>query len=409
MKRSLFVLFVIILLAVSALPAAAVVELTSIEAPYGIMYKVYNDSVAERVSVSCLFTDNYAAISSMTNEESMEKYGISNINTYIQIDYRIDGGEWQADELWNTTPTASEQGGQVPKGDTVRTFDLLYLMNESTREKISDIVKTNEKGQYVFDLDNHTLEFRMRTSMLYTGNDVNQVETSEWTEVITVKRDADFGKAPSELEAPKLYNPRIEYREEDEMPYLAFDVKTPESIKEAEAWLSTQMPTYISLNVEIAKGDGAWESAQFSGEGGHYSNETKTVYLTAVDVDDVSKMKIRAQYGTYIETENGTQSLDSEYSDEMEFDVPRWSEGKGIVHARCKICAICHPIFGQCMFVLGGIILVVLVVAAVPLKMYLDNVKKKKAAEEAEKKRRLEEERKAYDSKKQEKKQKNKK
>ncbi len=408
MKRALSVLFVIILLAVSVLPAGAVVDLTSIEAPYGIVYKVYNDTVAERVSVSCLFEDNYAAISSMTNEESMAKYGISNINTYIQIDYRIDGGEWQADDVWGTTPTASEHGGQVAKGETVRTFDLLYLTNESTRNKVGDIVKTNEKGQYVFDLDNHTLEFRMRTSMLYTRNNVDQVMTSAWTDTVKVEREVDFGKAPSELEAPKVYNPRIEYRE-DEMPYLAFDIKTPESIKEAEAWLSTQMPTYISLNVEIAKGDGAWETAQFSGEGNHYSNETKTVYLTAVDVDDVSKMKIRAQYGTYIETENGTQPLNSDYSDVLEFDVPRWAEGKGIVHARCKICAICHPIFGQCMFVLGGIILVVLAVAAVPLKMHLDNVKKKKAAEEAEKKRRLEEERKAYDSKKQEKKQKNKK
>lgn len=409
MKRALSVLFVIILLAVSVLPAGAVVDLTSIEAPYGVVYRVYNDTVAERVSVSCLFTDNYAAISNMTNEESMKKYGISNINTYIQIDYRIDGGEWQADDVWETTPTASEYGGQVANGETVRTFDLLYLVNESTRNKIGDIAKTNEKGQHVFDLDKHKLEFRMRTSMLYTRNNVDQVITSEWTEVVTVKRDVDFGKVPSELEAPELYNPRIEYREEDEMPYLAFDIKTPESIKEAEAWLSTQMPTYISLNVEILKGDGTWEDAQFSGEGGHYSNETKTVYLSAVDVDDVSKMKIRARYSTYIETENGTQPLTSDYSDAIEFEVPRWAEGKGIVHARCKVCAICHPIFGQCMFVLGGIILVVLVVAAVPLKMYLDKVKKKKAAEEKEKKRKLEEERKAYDKAKQEKKNKNKK
>lgn len=408
MKRALSVLFAIILLVVSALPAGAAVELTKIEKPYGIVYKVYNDMVAERVSVSCLFTDSYAAISSMTNEEAMKKYGIADINTYVQIDYRIDGGEWQADESWAATPSASEYGGLVPKGETVRSFDLLYLTNESTRKGLGDLVRTNDKGQYVFDLENHTLEFRMRTSMLYVKNNFEWVMNSEWSDVVEVERDVDFGKAPATLEAPKAYNPRVEYLENG-MPYLAFDIKTPESIKEAEAWLSTQMPTYIQLQAEIDKGNGVWDVADLSMSSGHYANETKGVYLSAVDVDDASEMRIRVRYLTYIETDNGTNPLYSEYSDMLEYEVPRWAEGKGILHARCKICAICHPIFGQCMFVLGGIALVVLVIAGVPLKMHLDKVKQKKAAEEKEKQRRLEEERKAYAKAKQEKKNKNKK
>lgn len=408
MKRALSVLFVIVLLAVSALPAGAVVELTEIEAPYGIVYRVYNDTVAERVSVSCLFKDNYAAISGMTDEEAMKKYGISDINTYIQIDYRIDGGDWQADEIWGTTPAASAFGGQVPKGETVRTFDLLYLVNESTRKKIGDLAVTNDAGQFVFDLDNHTLEFRMRTSMLYTKNSVNQVMTSAWTDTVKVERDTDFGKAPTELEAPKAYNPRVEYLE-DEMPYLAFDIKTPESIKEAEAWLSTQLPTYIQLQTEIDKGDGSWEEVNLSSSSDDYSNETKIVNLLPADVDDVSQMRLRVRYLTYLETDEGTVPLYSDYSEELEFEVPRWAEGKGLMHARCKVCAICYPIFGQCMFVLGGILLLVIVVAAVPLKMHLDKVRKKKLAEEKEKMRKLEEERKAYDKAKQAKKNKNKK
>lgn len=394
MKRTAAFLVAILLLALSVLPAGAVAELGDIDKPYGIVYKVYNDTVAERVSVSCLFTDAYAGMAAMTNEESMKKYGITDIYTYIQIDYRIDGGEWQYEEVWETTPNAPTYGGQVPKGDTVRTFDLLYLVNETTRESVGELAKTNDKGQYVFDLDNHKLEFRMRTSMGYTKDRVPQVAVSDWTDSVEVKRDADFGKAPTQLEAPDAYNPHIGYLE-NSMPYLAFDVRTPESIKKAEAWLSTQQPTYISMSAEIDRGGNVWEAVDISSASSPFANETKAIYLNPTDVDDVTDMRVRIRYIAYVETPEGTKTLYSDYSDVLEFEVPRWEEGKGILHERCKVCGICKPIFGQCMFVLGGIVIVILIVVAIPVKMHFDKVKKRKAAEEAEKQRRLEEERKA--------------
>ncbi|MBQ8027744.1 MAG: hypothetical protein IJ261_06475 [Clostridia bacterium] len=403
MKRVTAVLIAVFIMAVSMVSASAAMDITSIDAPYGIVYKVYNDGVCERISVSCLFTDAYAALTSMTNEESSERYGATDIYTYVQIDYRVDGGEWHSNEVWDTTPTASEYGGQVPKGDTVRTFDLLYLVNESAVKNAGALAVKNDKGQTVFDLDNHTLEFRMRTSMGYTTS-APEIMTSEWSEIVKVERNKDFGKAPTELDAPKVSNPKIAYLE-NEMPYLAFDVMTPESIKEAEAWLSSQQPTYISMLVEIDRGTGTWESTNLSVSSSHYANETKGIYLNAADVEDVSKMKIRVNYVAYTEKE----TIYSDYSDVLEFDVPRWVDGKGIMHAKCKVCGICHPIFDQCMFVVGGVALLVIVIAAVPVKMHLDKVRAKKIAEEEEKQRKLEQERKAYDQAKKDKKSKNKK
>ena len=402
-KRLVSLTLAVVLVVMSAFCASAAMELTSIDAPYGIKYKVYNDTVSERVSVSCQFTDAYAALSGMTSEESAERYGITDIYTYIQIDYRVDGGAWHSTDLWETTPNASEYGGQVPKGDTTRVFDLLYLVNESAVKNAGALAVKNSRGQTVFDLDNHTLEFRMRTSMGYTSN-IPQVMNSEWSEVIKVERNADFGKAPTELEAPQISNPQIAYLD-NEMPYLTFDVKTPESIKEAEAWFSTQQPTYISLLVEIDRGEGSWESANLAISTSHYANETKGIYLNATDVEDVAKMRVRARYLAY--AEDGT--IYSEYSEVIEFDVPRWVEGKGIMHAKCKVCGICRPIFGKCMFVLGGIMLLVLVIAAIPTKMAIDKKLAAKAAEEEERQRKLEEERKAYNKLKQEKKNKSKK
>ena len=402
-KKYLALIMALIVISVSAVTANASVELTEIDAPYGIMYKVYDDSVAERVSISCMFTDDYAAMTGMSNEESQQKYGFINASTYVQIDYRIDGGEWHADEIWETTPTAAEYGGNVPSGDTVRSFDLLYLINESDITNAGALAKKDKDGKTVFDLDNHTLEFRMRTSMTYTDR-IIQVITSEWSEIVKVERNKDFGKAPTELEAPKIYNAQVAYHE-NEMPYLAFDMKTPESIKEAEVWLSTQEPTYISMLIEIDRGNGTWENANLSVSSSHYANETKGIYLDAADVDDVSTMKVRVRYVAYLKD----KTLYSDYSDVLEFSVPRWVEGKGIMHAKCKVCGICYPIAGQCMFVIGGIVLFVAIIVAVPVKMKVDKVKAKKAAEEEERQRKLEEERKAYDKAKKDNKNKNKK
>ena len=402
-KKYLALIMALIVISVSAVTANASVELTEIDAPYGIMYKVYDDSVAERVSISCMFTDDYAAMTGMSNEESMQKYGFTDASTYVQIDYRIDGGEWHYDTIWETTPTAATYGGNVPSGDTVRSFDLLYLINESDITNAGALAKKDKDGKTVFDLDNHTLEFRMRTSMTYTDR-IIQVITSEWSEIIKVERNKDFGKAPTELEAPKIYNAQVAYHE-NEMPYLAFDMKTPESIKKAEVWLSTQEPTYISTLIEIDRGNGTWENANLSVSSSHYANETKGIYLDAADVDDVSTMKVRVRYVAYLKD----KTLYSDYSDVLEFSVPRWVEGKGIMHAKCKVCGICYPIAGQCMFVIGGIVLFIAIIVAVPVKMKVDKVKAKKAAEEEERQRKLEEERKAYDKAKKDNKNKNKK
>lgn len=402
-KKYLALILALVMISVSAITANATVELTEIDAPYGIQYSIYNDGVAERISISCLFTDDYAAMSGMSNEESQQKYGFINASTYVQIDYRIDGGDWQSNPDWGTIPTSAVYGGNVPAGDTVRTFDLLYLINETDIKNAGALAIKDDKGKTVFDLDNHTLEFRMRTTMTYTDR-ITQVVPSEWSDIIKVERDHDAGKAPEELEAPKIYNAQVAYMDDD-MPYLAFDLKTPESIKEAEAWLSTQEPTYVTLLIELDRGDGAWESVNLSVSEGHYVNETKAIYLSASDLEDVSEMKIRTRYVAYLKD----KTLYSDYSDVLEYSVPRWVEGKGIMHAKCKVCGICHPIFGQCMFVIGGILLLVAVIAAVPVKMKVDRINAKKAAEEEEKQRKLEEERKAYDKAKKDKKNKNKK
>ena len=406
MVKKLFALLLVLAVVVtSAMTASAFIEMPKIDTPYGIMYRVYDDTQAERVSVSCCFTDEYAAFSGMSNEESQQKYGFVNAYTYVQIDYRIDGGEWHETPDWRTSPANAHYGGSVSGGDTVRTFDLLYLINDVDIQNAGALAIKDDMGRNVFDLDNHTLEFRMRTVMTYTDSEVHTA-VSDWSEVVKVERNKDFGKAPEKLDVPVVYNPHIAYFDETQMPYLSFDIKTPESIKKAEAWLSTQEPTYIELCVEINKGDGVWEETALFASSGHYVNETKAVSLMPTDVADSTDMKLRLRYRAYIKD----TVLHSEYSDVLEFSVPRWEEGKGVLPSKCQVCGICDGmLFGNCIFVALGIVLLVAVIVAVPAKMHIDKQKAKKAADEKERQRKIKEEREAYDKSKQDKKNKNKK
>ncbi len=402
-KRCFALLIVLIVAAMSVTVASAAVEL-EIDTPYGIIYKVSGENnSSERVSISCIFSDEFAALTSADNEENMTKYGIINATAYVQVDYCIDGGDWHEEQVWGTTPTEAPYVGNVTPGDTVKHLDLLYLLNDYDIENAGALAVKDENGRYVFDLDNHTLEFKLRIALLYTKDGRMQVTTSEWSEAIKVERDKDFGEAPTELDVPIVNAPVVAYQE-NQMPYLTFFVRTPESIKEAEAWLFTQEPATVSLQIEIDKGDGSWQSVNYSSNG-NYVNETKAIYLDVPDVADASTMKVRAMYVAYLKD----KTLTSDYSEVLEFSVPRWEEGKGIMHAKCQFCGICRPIFGKCMFVVGGIVLLVAVIAAVPVKMMIDRAKVKKAEAEKERQRKIKEEREAYDKLKKDKKNKNKK
>lgn len=388
---------VVLLIAGMVIPASAVITIERADAPYDVVYSVYNDTYCDRISVSCLLTDNLAAMTSMSDKESAEKYGATNIYAYLQLDYRIDGGEWQADEVWETTPTASTYGVQLMPGEVVKTMDLLYLANDSALEDAGVLAKVDSDGKRTFDLDNHTLEFRIRVSMGLTRK-INEVVTSEWTDTITVKRGNNYGEAPKELDAPQLLNLEVKQDSEDKCPYLTFFVKMPESVKKAESWLSTQMPTYISTQYFLDNGSGNWTDVQvYSPSGSSYSNETKFLYLSNTDVTDVSTMKVRARYQVYLQ--NSEQML-SEFSETLSVDTPRWVEGKGILHAKCKVCGVCRPIFGICDFVILGVVIVAAVIAIVPIKMSIDRKKAQKALEEEEKKRLAQAERAARKTKK---------
>lgn len=397
MKKFLCAVITLLVLFTAAFPCSAYGTVESVDAPYDIKYSVYDDGNNERVIISCLLTDKLAELTAKPAD------GISQVYGYIQADYRIDGGEWHHTAQWDTQPDSCDYVATVLSGATVLSFDLLYLTNQKAVDNAGELVKTLENGKKVFDLDNHSLEFRLRACVGYisTGSFITH---SGWTETVKVERKEKPELPVTGFEAPLVSNLEIHYTDET-APYLTFDVKTPESMKQAQSEYLAYKPSSFQLKCFVDYGEG-WMEASMSSSGSFFSNETKTVRFDSSVFDDEKKVKIKLSYLIYDSNDNPIYSAES---DVLEAVAPRWKEGKGALHAKCTTCGICRPIFGQCMFIVFGIAAVVLVIAAVIAKMQLDKKRAEKAQAEEERQRKIQADKEKYNALKQAKKEKNKK
>ncbi len=388
MKRLLSCLFALLMLACLCFPCVAA-QIS--ESPTDVMYRVYDDGVNERVEIACL-------IPQAIKENALNN---SNVSTFIQLDYRIDGGEWASDaENWNYNAGASKFGLTLNKGEGYKILSLLYLNNEGNCQLAGDMAVKNKNDGYSFDLENHTLEFRIRVAKSTDG----AVENGPWSETVNVKRDVDFGEVSKEFEKPIVSNPRVLFAEGTETPYLAFDYKTPDSINKTQAWFLTQVPTTFNLVAYVDSGSG-FEETTLTYTYSFLADETKYIYLSNDLFEDEKTLKVKLNYYIY---EDGNQVF-SEESDVLTFQTPRWVEGKGVTKAKCLVCGMCSPIFGVCLWAIAGVLLIVLVIAAVIAKMQIDKKRAIKQQEAEEKQKKIAEQQAAYRAAKAAKKQKNKK
>ncbi len=393
-----------------SLTASAVIKLDQLEPPHHVQFRVYDDGYCERVNISCVFSEQFTNFTLCSEEERQEKYGMENAAFFWQLDYRIDSGEWQYNSLWDSDPTSPSFYKQLAVGDCVRAMELFYLNDAQNRELAGGLCKVDDKKavdgstRYVFDLANHALYFRMRLAVRYHVGQDTRMLVSDWTNPVTVTRDNTPGKAPTELEKPLLRDAQVKYDEGTEMPYLAVRFDTPESIKEAEAWLTVHKQSQIAVDAVLKVGDQE-KNVTLSTLVGYASDEEKYIMLEPSDCDDARTVTLKVRYLTYLDD----QPLTSPFSDEVSFDVPRWTAEKGLTHPKCKVCGFCRPIFGLCMFLWLGILLIVGIVVGVVLKMKLDKKKAQKARAEEERQRKIAAEQEARRKLKEEKKLKNKK
>ena len=397
MKKILCAVFSLLIVASAAFVSFAK-PIESVTVPHDIHYYVHNDGTNERVTITCVLDDEIASLTSTPGE------GISYASAYVQVDYRIDGGSWHCNADWDKDPAATPYVGTVAKGGATAVVDLFYLTNQTAVEDAGDLVKVSEDGKKTFDFENHTLEIRLRTALYYVST-ASDVVSSDWTQVIKVERKQKKPELPVNFDAPQVSGLKVLYQTDTQMPYLSFEVKTPENVKQAQAMYQAYGPASFQLKCYVDYGEG-WVETALSSTGGFLSNETKFVYLDSSVFSDEKQVKVKLQYLIYAADNTPLTSAESEV---LKTVVPRWAEDEGVLPARCTTCGMCKPVFGVCLFVVLGIALAALVIVAIIVKMQLDKAAIRKAEAEAERQKKIEAEKAAYNAAKQAKKQKNKK
>ncbi len=223
------------------------------------------------------------------DEAMREIYGLDDMSLVMQIDYKIDDGEWQYDAAWdeeiygcdfvNCTcwphagdwlcDNASVLGG----GDE----------NMTDYENIKDALVWIYNDYYGydrpnFDDENHTVTFRARYMLQYSDAETYETQAffSDWSEEQSIGKDGNQGEltAPAALPAPQISNLQV-LTEEAGNYYMTFELFYPIEMAYADYyyynmnswffdWQGTVGVLYAEINInntgwqEVAVINGSW-------------------------------------------------------------------------------------------------------------------------------------------------------
>lgn len=211
--------------------------------PYGLSMDCTSDNI-----IDINYVNTPAAVTLYSNiskgefyypaNGNVNRYGLTNLTPCIQYDIRIDGGEWQYTEEWDSTTDLSDFAAATEPyiGNLYNSnHDFLDFRYDDTPEYLlftennALISFTNEEGDTVcnFDYANHTLEVRAR--YLYEYDDPETDETvyviGKWSETSKELYDYDNNIAaelPTQIETPVIKNVTATY--DKFYPYLTFEV-----------------------------------------------------------------------------------------------------------------------------------------------------------------------------------------
>ncbi|MBQ9110426.1 MAG: hypothetical protein IJY06_03530 [Oscillospiraceae bacterium] len=218
-----------------------------------------------------------------------EAYGLEYMSLVMQIDYRIDDGEWQYDAAWDEEiygcdfvngicwPSA---GNWLCDNDTVLGGG---DENMTDYENIKDALVWVYNDYYGydhpnFDDENHTVTFRARYMLQYTDAETYETQAffSDWSEEQSIGKDSNQGEltAPTALPAPQISNLQV-LTEEAGNYYMTFELFYPIEMAYADYyyynmnswffdWQGTVGVLYAEINInntgwqEVAVINGQW-------------------------------------------------------------------------------------------------------------------------------------------------------
>ena len=254
------------------------------------------------------------------------KYNVSDPYRGIQIDWKIDDGEWLATPEWDTLEidipefwlswTAAFDAG-IDFGDTsnrkkISLADLLYLAEEEKGffgDAVIETVDENDEPIRHFDFENHTFNFRIRNYVAYYIRESTDKAYifSDWSETVSIGKEGNQEELvkPEKIDAPTLSQLDFigSYTDDEgdvhstcevfvDIPQSVYDAEMYYAIIEGRNGLFDGGYPFV-LQIEYKVFDGEWRGAYVC------DAEKITGGIREIDLNgagELSKISLRARF-----------------------------------------------------------------------------------------------------------------
>lgn len=190
------------------------------------------------------YTNSYTDDNYNTFSDYGEWFG--SYGSGIQVDYRIDEGEWQYTSEWDTSlydcETYGSFSGHYISAVTLGSASSYY--NYGIGEVLSNadyLIETTDGSStyYRFDTENHKISVRARYYLQLQNNDYEyKIILSDWSDTAVYGQGSIAeSSAPSSLNAPVIANGMIYDTDSSyQTPQVCFDVYPDSSVTDAMLW-----------------------------------------------------------------------------------------------------------------------------------------------------------------------------
>lgn len=405
-----------------------------VDVPEDIYYEINKDDSGRTENVYIWLTQPEDVINMfdewnyLGRDEFEKKYDCTIERHYLQIDCKVDDGEWHYMPEWDLGEYPQENQPydlairqQIVASEDKKTYregcaliDPWYAQDDENAGYLKPIVYSKDDRWYL-DLNNHSLTLRLRYFILCTNWNMTDAEMednggtnevvflSDWSEEIVIGKNATQKELvyPEAIEAPVISeltfveSVEVENVNADTMWKLYVDY--PQSVEEAAKYYSVEMdafePLCAVMQYRVQKDGewGEWKDTDWGNPTWIYSG-WKNFVTEEVSKDDT------IEFRAYLRN-NAEEGKDSPYTnslfcnagdarqekpDQNGRNTQNTQEGKleeePAEKIKCKVCGICpfQPL-GICLFIwLAAILIVVIVIFVFIAKGKKKNNEKKR-------------------------------
>ena len=402
--------------------------------PTDVYYEINKDDSGRVENVYVWLTqpedviDMFAEWNYLGRDEFEKTYGCTIERCYIQVDCKVDDGDWHYVSEWDKDEypqanqpydlmirqviVASEDQKTYREGCAL--IDPWYGQDDENAGYLKPLVFSKGDKWYL-DFDNHSLTLRMRYIIVYTNWNMTDVEReaaggedtafilSDWSEEITIGKNATQKELvyPEAIEAPVIseltFVESVERGDGYSDTTWKLYVDFPKSNGDAQKYYSIEMDAWDSLvavmqyRVQTDGEWGEWKETDWGNPQWLFSG-WKNIVTEEVSKDDA--IEFRAYLKNYAEEGKDSPYTNSLFCNADEVRLEQGVQGvndnsKGkldditeiVTKSKCKVCGICpfQPL-GICLFIWLAIILIVIILVSI-----LNSMGKKKNKEKKEK------------------------